>query len=50
MTLVWDDMTGMGRHDSGMGRHDSGMGRHDSGKGRHDFGEDNFRATKPVIH
>ena len=43
MTLVWDDMTGMGRHDSGMGRHDSGMGRHD-------FGEDNFRATKPVIH
>ena len=43
MTLVWDYMTGMGRHDSGMGRHDSGMGRHD-------FGEDNFRATKPVIH
>ena len=31
-------------------RHDSGMGRHDSGMGRHDFGEDNFRATKPVIH
>ena len=31
-------------------RHDSGMGRHDSGMERHDFGEDNFWATKPVIH